>query len=73
MQKRRIQDPRPDPQIAIAEIERGEVALIRVADCDMRIESTIVYSRRKPLSPAAEAIFENPARTASYTKGDSAR
>ncbi len=41
-----------------SEIERGEVELVRVAGCDLRIESTIVYSRRRPLSPAAEALLD---------------
>ena len=39
------------------EIERGEVEIVRIAGCDLRVESTIVYSRRKPLSPAAEAYL----------------
>ncbi|GEM_PF-5221909 len=30
---------------------------MRVAGCDLRMESTIVYSRRKPLSPPAEAFL----------------
>ena len=42
-----------------SEIERGEVELVRVAGCDMRIDSTIVYSRRKPLSPAAEEFLKS--------------
>jgi DNA-binding transcriptional LysR family regulator len=41
-----------------SEIERGEVELVRVAGCDMRIESTIVYSRRKPLSAAAGEVLK---------------
>jgi DNA-binding transcriptional LysR family regulator len=41
-----------------SEIERGEVELVRVAGCDLRIESTIVYSHRKPLSPAAGEVLK---------------
>jgi DNA-binding transcriptional LysR family regulator len=42
----------------ITDIARGEVELIRVAGEELRIESTIVYSRRRPLSPAAEALLQ---------------
>ena len=51
-----------------SEIERGEVELVRVAGCDMRIDSTIVYSRRKPLSPAAEEFLKT-VREPKKTKG----